>query len=176
VEEIGKVLPFVFRSYLQRLEPRVAEILAPLWSHVVGEPIAQHSQPVAFASGTLRLATSCPTWAAQLRHLSEEIRLEVNRYLGRAVVKRLSIRHSSNWDPLPRRSKAAIQGSASTVKLGSPSRSWPGPRPGGSPLGPEARPQASRRHPELDPEIARILEQSFTKYFSRTQSKGIRAR
>src|SRR5262249_44605891 len=125
MEEVGKVLPAIFKNYMRHVEPPVVEILAPLWSHVVGKAIAQHSRPFAFASGTLRIVASCPSWAVQLRRMSEEIRMEVNRYLGRAVVRKLIVRHASNAAVVNRAAPAAIEDSnlkaADSSGAGSPS-------------------------------------------------------
>ena len=52
MEEISKILPLIFRSQVRRSNPRVVEILAPLWSQVAGKPMARHSKPVAFEEGT----------------------------------------------------------------------------------------------------------------------------
>jgi len=81
---------------MRRENARVVEILAPLWIQVAGKEIAEHSRPVEFAAGTLTLATSCPSWAAQLRLMSEQIRAEINNFLGYAVVKKLQVRLALN--------------------------------------------------------------------------------
>jgi len=164
VEEIGKVLPAIFRNYVQCLEPRVVEILAPLWPHVVGKAIAQHSRPLTFEGGLLKLATSCPSWAVQLRRMSEEIRAEVNRYLGRGVVKKVSFRHNSKLVFTDRQGATTIRQSR-TPLLSEPATLRPEIEAGVKPH--QRRPNGSCGDIELDPEVARILERSFTKYFSR---------
>jgi len=98
MDEIGKVLPAIFRSYLQPVHAPLAEFLQALWPRVVGQPLAQHCRPVAFESGTLTLASDCSGWAAQLRSLTEEIRAEVNSFLGRSIVKKLRIRCVARLD------------------------------------------------------------------------------
>lgn len=92
VEEIGNCLPAVLRRHARQAEPQLAEILAPLWSRVVGPRVAEHSRPVAFWSGTLTVGTPCATWAAQLRELREEILRAVNDYLGGTVVRELRVK------------------------------------------------------------------------------------
>jgi hypothetical protein len=176
VEEIGKVLPAIFRSYMEHLEPRVVEILVPLWSHAVGQAIARQSRPVAFDNGTLKVATSRSSWAVQLRHMSEEIRAGVNRYLGRAVVKRVTVRHSPGIEFPNVIASPGVRSSAGKALASSnrvTSSAWTVPQP----LIPEPeiplphlrrKPGSSGQDPVLDPEVARILERSFTKYFSRT--------
>jgi Dna[CI] antecedent DciA-like protein len=149
---------------VQCVEPRVVEILAPLWPHVVGKAIAQHSQPLAFEGGVLKLATSCPSWAVQLRRMSEEIRAEVNRYLGRGVVKKVSFRHNSRL-VLTDRQGATTMRQSRTPRLSEPATLRPALEVGVKPR--QLKPNGSRGDIELDPEVARILERSFTKYFSR---------
>ncbi|HLW80361.1 MAG TPA: DUF721 domain-containing protein [Terriglobia bacterium] len=91
MRDVGTVLPKVLSAYLAGGEPRVVEILAPLWARVTGQAIAAHSRPVGFAAGTLIVATSARLWAVQLERMAEEIRAAVNRYFGRRVVAKLRI-------------------------------------------------------------------------------------
>jgi hypothetical protein len=144
LEEIGKILPAIFKAEVRRADPALLEILVPLWPRVVGKGIAQQTRPVTFAAGTLTLATACPTWAAQLRHLAEEIRAQINNYLGSPIVKKLRVQH------LPQMESAEQ------------------PAPPKSPLDPEAlNLPAPEFTAKLDPEIAGILQRSFAKYFAR---------
>ena len=92
MEEIGKILPIVFKPQLSRLEPPVVEVLVPLWSRVAGKALASQCRPVAFSAGTLTLAADSAEWAEPLQQMAEEIRAAVNNFLGKPVVKRLRIR------------------------------------------------------------------------------------
>lgn len=76
---------------MQRGQPRIVDVLEPFWPRIVGKAIAAQSAPVAFAGGTLTVATSVPPWAVQLRGMSEELRAVVNDFLGGPVVKKLHI-------------------------------------------------------------------------------------
>lgn len=91
MEEIGNILPHLFRRHVRRQDPRVAEILASLWPRVAGKLLAQHSRPVSFRGGTLTLAVPNGCWAKELQQLAEEIRARVNACMGGQVVKRLYI-------------------------------------------------------------------------------------
>lgn len=91
MEEIGNILPNVFRRHVRREDPRVTEILASLWPRIAGKLVAEHSRPVAFASGTLTLAVNSGCWAKELQHLTEEIRARVNACMGGPVVKKLRV-------------------------------------------------------------------------------------
>lgn len=145
MEEIGKILPAVFKREMRRRDSALVDLLTPLWPRVVGKAIAQNSSPVSFAEGTLTLATSCSSWATQLRHLAEEIRAEINGFLGSPVVKKLRIKHTltavREESPAPARA-----GVAETFPVEPP-------RPDGA--------------AQLDPEISGIVERSFAKYFTR---------
>lgn len=92
MEQIGSVFPSIFKAQLLR-EKCGAEVLTSLWPMIAGKPMAAHSRPVSFARGTLTLASDCPSWAAQLRGLSEEIRAGVNGFLGAPLVERLLVRY-----------------------------------------------------------------------------------
>jgi hypothetical protein len=148
VDEIGKLLPSLFRKQIGRAEPHLLEILIPLWPRIAGNIIAQHSQPALFASGVLTLHTDSATWGTQLRHLTEEIRTEINGFLGRPVVKKLRIQTvpQSNLFSAPRRSRET---------------SLPA-----TPLPEKPMDTASI----ADPEIASALASSYAKYFNRFRS------
>ena len=91
MEEIGKILPKVLKPQLSCLEPPVVEVLAPLWTQVVGKALAKQCRPVAFSGGTLTLATDDADWAGPLQQVAEEIRTQVNNFLGKPVVQHLRI-------------------------------------------------------------------------------------
>ncbi len=144
MEEVGEILPAVFRRGVRLGGVTLVEILAPLWPRVTGKPIAQHSRPVAFEGGTLTLVTSCPSWAGQLRQMAEEIRAQINRFLGAPVVRKLLVeRHESLEPPKPPARQACV------------------------PAGLETEPRVAEGVTGLDPEMARMVEQSFRKYFAR---------
>src|SRR5579859_6478816 len=96
MEEVGKLLPRIFKRQMGRKDPRLIEILGPLWLRVAGSGISENSNPVAFEAGTLTLQTSCLSWAAQLRQMREEIRAEINNFLGCSVVKKIEVRVAMN--------------------------------------------------------------------------------
>jgi hypothetical protein len=145
VDEIGKLLPSLFRKQIRREAPHLLEILLPLWPRIAGRNMAQHSQPAFFASGVLTLATDCATWGTQLRHMTEEIRAEINGYLGQPIVRKLRI-------------KTVTQ--PSLFSSPHPSRGTAPPAP---PMGGQAMDTSSI----ADPEISMALASSYVKYFNR---------
>jgi predicted nucleic acid-binding Zn ribbon protein len=148
LDEIGKILPAVLKRHVPQPGASLVELLAALWPRLVGKAIARQSWPVAFEAGTLRVATSCPTWAAQLRLLAEEMRAEINTHLGGPVVKKLHIRH----EPIPAREEppAPVRPPRSSTDIPTVE-------------GLEAA--------GLGPEISSVLQRSFSKYFSRRHRK-----
>jgi hypothetical protein len=92
MEEISKILPLIFKGQVRRNNPRVVEILAPLWSLVAGKPMARHSRPVAFEDGLLTLESDCTAWSAEMRRMADDILAQVNRYLGVPAVRKLKVR------------------------------------------------------------------------------------
>jgi hypothetical protein len=138
VDEIGKLLPSLFRKQIGRAEPHLLEILLPLWPRIVGKTMAQHSQPAFFASGVLTLNADCATWGTQLRRMTEAIRIEIN-------VKKLRI-------------KTVTQSG-----LFSP----PQPSCGTTPPVPALVEKAMDTASIPDGEIASTLAGSYAKYFSR---------
>jgi hypothetical protein len=145
VDEVGKVLPALFKKQMRRDEPHLLEILLPLWPRIAGKAIAQHSQPASFDGGVLTLTTDCATWGAQLRHMAEEMRKGINGFLGQPIVRKLRIKKgnpSSLFAPPTTR-----RGTIRTV-----------PRPAGKMVDTAAI---------ADREIASTLENSYAKYFTR---------
>jgi len=144
VDEIGKILPSWFRKRIRPADPHLLDILLPLWPRIAGKTMAQHSQPTFFASGMLTVTTDCATWGAQLRHMTEEIRAEINGFLGLPVVKKLRIKTvtaPSLFSLPPVREKA--------------------------PPAPALGKRAVDTTGITDPEIAAALATSYAKYFER---------
>lgn len=146
--EVGKIFPEIFKREVRRADSRLIDILAPLWPRVAGKTIAAQSRPVDFEAGTLALETSCSTWAAELRRMQDEIREETNSFLGSQIVKRIRVRF------VHRQPQNAIECRVNKI-------------PGSSAFCSGSFSLQDR----LDPEITRILERSFAKYFSRAQEK-----
>lgn len=147
MEEVGRILPSIFGGHLRRGDSRLVEILTPLWSRAVGKGIAQHSRPVTFVAGTLTLAVSCSSWASQLGQMSEEVRAGINSFLGRPVVRKLRMLHVPSLvldDDNPKIETRRFE-----------------------PASPRLRPSLELAN--LNPEIARCVEDAFAKYFSRTR-------
>ena len=145
MDEIGKILPSLSRKQIRREEPRLLEILLPLWPRIAGRTIAQHSQPTVFASGVLTLATDCTTWATQLRHMTEDIRAEINGFLGQPIVRKLRIKTVTQPGLFP------------------PAR----PSSGYTPPAPLRGERALDTTSIADPEVTSALASSYFKYFNR---------
>jgi predicted nucleic acid-binding Zn ribbon protein len=92
MEEISKILPLIFKAQVRRSNPRVVEILAPLWPLVAGKPMARHSRPADFEDGMLTLECDCRSWSTEMRRMSDDILAQINRYLGVPAVRKLKIR------------------------------------------------------------------------------------
>ena len=147
MDEIGKILPVLFKKQIRRAEPHLLEILVPLWPRIVGKTMAQHSRPAQFDLGVLTLHADCPTWGTQLRHMTDEIRAEVNRFLGQAIVKKLRIKTVTQPD------------------LFSPSRRADMATPPSLPVD-----VVMVTDSIADPEVAATLASSYAKYFNRPRS------
>jgi hypothetical protein len=145
VDEIGTILPSLFRSEIRRAEPHLLDILLPLWPRIAGKTMAQHSQPAFFASGVLTLTTDCATWGTQLRHMTEEIRAEINGFLGQPIVKKLRVKTVTQPALLFR----------------------PRVPHGSAPPLPSPVSQAMDTDSIADPEVAMALASSYAKYFNR---------
>ena len=145
VDEIGKLLPSSLRKQIRRTDPHLLQILLPLWPRIAGKTMAQHSQPALFASGVLTVAADCPTWGAQLRQMTEEIRAEINGFLGQPIVRKLRIKPLTepNLFSTPRPSRETAPPAPALVE------------------------QPMDTAAIADPEIASALATSYAKYFNR---------
>jgi predicted nucleic acid-binding Zn ribbon protein len=106
MEAVGKLLPAIFKRQMRRDDTRAVEILTPFWPRAAGRGIAENSTPVHFGAGTLTLETTCPTWAIQLRGMTEEIRAGINNVFGAPIVKKIRVQIAPT---LGQREPAAIQ-------------------------------------------------------------------
>ena len=145
MEELGKILTAIWKQRAHRANPHLAEILASLWPQVVGKPLAQHCRPMGFEGGRLVLGTAEADWAVQLRHLSEEIRAEVNCFLGSPAVKKLLIKH------VPGLKFAAVL-----------------PQDDTAPMIPANKLPLDSAGAKLNVDVARIVSHSYAKYFARS--------
>jgi hypothetical protein len=145
LDEIGKILPALFRREIQRTDPRLVEFLDPFWPRVAGKAIALHSRPVSFEAGTLTLATDCSTWSTQLHQMAEEIRAEVNSFLGKPLVRKLRVRkvpELRSFEPPPLREHVPFaREKLERIKLANATTG--------------------------DREVDRVFELSYAKYFAR---------
>jgi len=148
VDEIGKLLPSMFRKQIGRAEPHLVDILLPLWPRIAGKAMAQHSQPGLFESGVLTLNVDSATWGTQLRHLSGEILAEINGFLGQPIVKKLRIKTMTQ--PVSFSNSRPVHGPAM--------------------LPPPSMDPAANLDSIADPEIASVLAVSYCKYFNRPRS------
>lgn len=149
LEGIAKLLPLAVKQQLRGSEGSLLEVLAALWPSMVGRGIAKQCRPASFSSGTLTIATSCPTWAVQFRQLGEEIRASINRALGAELVKKLRVQMDTSVDAL----------------------SSPGGRESNPPKK-SARGDAPESPPVRDDDVAGIVSRSSAKYFARSNRKS----
>jgi hypothetical protein len=152
VEEVGRMLPLIVCRHMQDADSRLVQVLSALWPRAVGKSIALNSRPVGFVSGTLTLATTCPSWAAQLGQMGEEVRATINGFLGRPLVKSVRVRHTPNLVLHSDESKVGTRDwelETGKAKLDSP----------------DSKPVLELSN--LDPEIAPLVEEAFARYFSK---------
>lgn len=60
-----------------------------LWSEVVGDKIARHTEPLSLRKGVLRITVSDHAWIQQLQFLKEEIRGRLNQRLKKDVIENI---------------------------------------------------------------------------------------
>lgn len=169
MDELGKLLPRFLNKHVRGDNAPVLEVLAPLWSRVAGRAIAEQSRPAAFGNGTLTLAASSAPWATELRGLHDEIRIAVNRTLGRPLVKRVRVRLGS----VPSSSNGHDVSQFSGLCTGTSPAKQPVDVLGMYGQGPVSIGDEHKLglEPGLDPEIREVLSRSFAKYFGRANGR-----
>ena len=160
MQEIGTLVPGFLKAHLRASQPRVAEILATFWQQVVGKAVASESRPVAYSSRSLTLATASPSWTVELLLLQDQLRAQINRFLGGPIVQKLRVRYAPELFVKSETSK--LESGNSKLETGKWKRGT-----GNWKLETEPIEGWNLNQKSLEPEVARIVERSFTKYFSR---------
>ncbi|MBI4167223.1 MAG: DUF721 domain-containing protein [Acidobacteria bacterium] len=149
MEGIAKLLPPAVRQHLFRSDSSLLELLNSLWASMVGRGIAKQCRPVEFSSGTLTIVTSCPNWAVQFRQLGEEIRQNINKFLGAEFVKKIRVRLDPTFDAKAQPAEKNTIHPPGRFKVKMPGRA-----------------------PEESRDVHGILRRSYEKYFSRNNRKA----
>lgn len=74
------------------------------WPQMVGEDVAEHTQPVALKDGELTVQAQSTAWATQLRLLQRQILQRISDGVGRDVVRRIKVQGPAapSWRHGPR--------------------------------------------------------------------------
>ena len=84
---IAAVVPVVTRNAFNRAAPGVAQLMEA-WAGIVGPALADVTTPRRLSQGTMTIGCSGPV-AMELQHLSTEVLVRINQYLGSQAVRRL---------------------------------------------------------------------------------------
>ena len=103
---LARVLDQFVREQGWQEQSAVARLMDQ-WAAVVGEDVASHVQPTAFADGTLTLQAESTAWATQVRLLLPQVRKAIDEALGTGVVTKVSVLgpQAPSWVSGPRRVK-----------------------------------------------------------------------
>jgi len=63
-----------------------------IWDLAVGSPVAMNAKPDAFKDGHLTVNVSSSAWIHQLKFLKKEIILNINKQMGRDLVKQIQFK------------------------------------------------------------------------------------
>jgi hypothetical protein len=84
---IAALVPVVTRNAFHRAAPGVAQMLEA-WAGIVGPALSDVTTPRRLSQGTLTIGCAGPV-AMELQHLSVEVLVRINQYLGSQSVRRL---------------------------------------------------------------------------------------
>ncbi len=60
-----------------------------LWDEVVGERIAEHTEPVKIEHGKLVVKAESPAWRNEVQYYQERIKREINKKLGETIIQKI---------------------------------------------------------------------------------------
>lgn len=66
------------------------------WVELVGDEVAEHSEPIDFTQGVLKIRTDSTAWATQLTLLSGQIMAAIAREVGEGAVDRIEVSGPQN--------------------------------------------------------------------------------
>ncbi|MBF0132408.1 MAG: DUF721 domain-containing protein [Magnetococcales bacterium] len=75
---VGEVVSKLAAPYMDRPQGR-ARFLTLIWSQVVGERVAQHSQPYRLVNGLLTVRVDSSPWVSELVHMVPRILADIQR-------------------------------------------------------------------------------------------------
>jgi hypothetical protein len=145
VEQLGKIIPGVFQRHMLRSDGATVHVIASLWSEIVGKHVAGRSRPVFLHKGKLVLESDWASWAIQLQQMSRQLCAKINDFLGRDLVLEIEIKLIPEMRPRVNE-KAAVPGPEAEFAVD-----------------PHLLPETSG----LDAEMAKLVSESFVKYFAR---------
>ena len=62
------------------------------WDEIIGEPISSHTRPDTIRFGTLHVLVDSSAWLQQLTFLKPELMRKVESYIGKGVIKDITLR------------------------------------------------------------------------------------
>jgi len=94
----------ILEKTLKTLEidvPLKTHSIVGAWSEIVGEPVADHSQPRSIRNQILFVDVAHPTWMQQLQFLKPTLLNQVNAFLGEPLIQDIRFRLGKISIPLP---------------------------------------------------------------------------
>ena len=79
-------------SRLRLDEPLMGWKAVTLWRELAGEKVADHTRAVRFQRGTLVVEVDHPSWMNELSYLKHRMIDEINKHLGKPVVKAIQFK------------------------------------------------------------------------------------
>ena len=84
---IAEILP----DLLERLPLEPVAVLRGLWKKLVGEALAERTEPVDLRDGVLHVAVQVRAWRPHVQALEVEIIAKINQFAGQTLVRELRL-------------------------------------------------------------------------------------
>lgn len=90
-QTLGDLLGRVVRDQDWTIQVGVRQLLLS-WPALVGQAIADHSEPTGYADGVVQVQADSTAWATALRQLAPQLVAKLNERLGDGTVTRIDVR------------------------------------------------------------------------------------
>ncbi len=90
-EHIGHVIEKTIRTYRKESDMELTQIWDH-WNRIVGKVVAENAQPAAFKGKILVVNVVSSTWAHQLQFVKEQMISNINKSLGKELVKEIKFK------------------------------------------------------------------------------------
>jgi len=88
MDTLSDSLKTVLKNYNLEKTYKQSKVME-LWDKVVGERIAEHTEPVKIEHGKLVVKAESPAWRNEVQYYQEQIKQEINKELRETIIRKI---------------------------------------------------------------------------------------